>query len=194
MTPLKILLFSLFILSIEMPFAQSLSASMNICTDDFYKLDRKEKTIKSGTYFGLQSGRFYVLEYGWELQRKKKNGFLNSNTTAVYHGLNATYDLSRLNPVIGYDLGVWRRTGNLDFTYGLSAAVRTDLRQLRFGICPSIGIKVWQLHVQTGMYLLAPFYSLNDTFNSNTFFISARFLLVKNSIKKGAQKPLIQKS
>jgi hypothetical protein len=49
-----------------------------------------------------------------------------------------------------------------------------------------VGIKVWQLHVQTGMYVLAPFYALDNTsFNSNTFFISARFLLVKNKTKKG---------
>ncbi len=191
---MKYLLSFLFILCLDLAFSQSMSTKLDLSSRDFLDLDRKEKTIKSGTYFGLQSGRFYVLEYGWELQRKKKNSFLNSNTIAFHHGVNLTYDFSRLNPIIGYDLGLWRRTGNFDFTYGLSAAVRTDLRQLRFGICPSIGIKVWQLHVQTGMYLLAPFYSLNDTFNSNTFFISARFLLVKNSIKKGAQKPLIQKS
>ena len=150
-------------------------------------LDKKQKSFKSGTYFGLQSGRFYVLEYGWELQRKSKNGMLRSNTTAVHHGFNATFDFSRLNPVLGYDLGFWSRTGNFDLTYGLSAAVRTDLKQLRFGVCPSVGIKVWQLHVQTGMYLLAPFYSLdNTTFNSNSFFISARFLVVKHKTKKGA--------
>ena len=149
-------------------------------------LDKKQKSFKSGTYFGLQSGRFYVLEYGWELQRKSKNGMLRSNTTAVHHGYNATFDFSRLNPVLGYDLGFWSRTGNFDLTYGLSAAVRTDLKQLRFGVCPSVGIKVWQLHVQTGMYLLAPFYSLdNTTFNSNSFFISARFLVVKHKTKKG---------
>ena len=90
------------------------------------------------------------------------------------------------NPVLGYDIGLWRRTGNFDLTYGLSAAVRTDLKQLRFGVCPSIGVKLWQLHVQTGMYVLAPFYALDNTsFNANTFFISARFLLVKNKTKKG---------
>ncbi|MEY4351072.1 MAG: hypothetical protein RL078_1139 [Bacteroidota bacterium] len=152
--------------------------------------DRKEKTIKSGTYFGLQSGRFYVLEYGWERQRKVKQGFLDHNTTALHHGLNVTYDFSRLNPVLGYDLGYWRRTGNFDLTYGLNAAIRTDLHQLRLGICPTIGIKVWQLHVQTGMYLMAPFYAFNNaTFNSNTFFISARFLLVKDKKERPASPP-----
>lgn len=149
-------------------------------------LDKKQKSFKSGPYFGLQSGRFYVLEYGWELQYKNKKGFLNANTTALHHGFNATFDFSRLNPVLGYDLGFWSRTGNFDLTYGLSAAVRTDLKQLRFGVCPSVGIKVWQLHVQTGMYLLAPFYSLdNTTFNSNSFYISARFVVIKRKTKKG---------
>jgi hypothetical protein len=146
----------------------------------------QQRTLKTGSYFGLQSGRFYVLEYGWELQYKNKKGLLNSNTTAFHHGFNATFDFSRLNPILGYDIGLWRRTGNFDLTYGLSATVRTDLKQLRFGVCPSVGIKVWQLHVQTGMYVLAPFYALDNTsFNSNTFFISARFLLVKNKTKKG---------
>jgi hypothetical protein len=153
-------------------------------------LPLEKQTIKSGTYFGLQSGRFYTFEYGWELQRKKQESFLKSNLLSVYHGFNATYDLSRLNPVLGYDIGFWRRTGNVDFTYGLSAAARTDLHQIRFGVCPSIGIKVWKLHVQTGMYLLTPFYALNNnTFNSNTFFISARFLIVKHKNKKGDSAP-----
>ena len=147
----------------------------------------KKRTLKSGPYFGLQSGRFYALEYGWELQRKTREDLVHSNTTAVHHGFNASFDFSRLNPILGYDIGFWSRTGNFDLTYGLSAAVRTDLKQLRFGLCPSVGIKVWQLHVQTGMYLLAPFYALDNTsFNSNTFFISARFLLVRNKKTKGA--------
>ena len=146
----------------------------------------KKRTLKSGPYFGLQSGRFYALEYGWELQRKTREDLVHSNTTAVHHGFNASFDFSRLNPILGYDIGFWSRTGNFDLTYGLSAAVRTDLKQLRFGVCPSVGIKVWQLHVQTGMYLLAPFYAFdNATFNSNTFFISARFLFVKHKTKKG---------
>ena len=147
----------------------------------------KKITIKSGPYFGLQSGRFYALEYGWELQRKTREDLVHSNTTAIHHGFNASFDFSRLNPILGYDIGFWSRTGNFDLTYGLSAAVRTDLKQLRFGVCPSIGIKVWQLHVQTGMYVLAPFYALdNSSFNSNTFFISARFLLVRHKKTKGA--------
>ena len=147
----------------------------------------KKRILKSGPYFGLQSGRFYALEYGWELERKTREDLVHSNTTAVHHGFNASYDFSRLNPILGYDIGFWSRTGNFDLTYGLSAAVRTDLKQLRFGVCPSVGIKVWQLHVQTGMYVLAPFYALdNTTFNSNTFFISARFLLVRNKKTKGA--------
>ena len=184
---MKYLLSFLFILCLDLAFSQSMSTKLDLSSRDFLDLDRKEKTITSGAYFGLQSGRFYVLEYGWELQRKKKNGFLNHNTIALHHGINLTYDFSRLNPLLGYDFGLWRRTGNFDFTYGLSAAVRTDLNQLRFGICPTIGIKVWQLHVQTGMYLLAPFYAINNTtFNSNTFFISARFLLVKNKIERPA--------
>lgn len=159
------------------------------------ELQATKKTIKSGTYFGLQSGRFYTLEYGWEIQRKKQENLLRSNTFALHHGLSATYDFSRLNPVLGYDFGAWRRTGNFELTYGMSAAVRTDLHQLRFGICPSVGIKVWQLHVQTGMYLLTPFYAFNNsTFNSNTFFISARLLLVKHTNKKGDSSPPLFKS
>ena len=190
---MKLLYFSLFFFCFEWAFSQSLNPVLSSATNNSLSLDRKEKTIKSGTYFGLQSGRFYAFEYGWELQRKKKIGFLDNNTVGLHHGINLTYDFSRLNPVIGYDLGLWRRTGNFDFTYGLNAAIRTDLHQFRIGVCPTIGIKVWQLHVQTGMYILAPFYAFNNTFNSNTFFISARFLLVKNSIKKGAEKPLQKK-
>jgi hypothetical protein len=178
---MKFLLSSFFIFCLGLVYAQGIVLSKSLVTRDFLNLERKERTIKSGTYYGLQSGRFYVFEYGWELQKKTRQDLIHSNTTAVHHGFNASFDFSRLNPILGYDLGFWSRTGNIDFTYGLNAAVRTDLKQLRFGVCPTIGIKVWQLHVQTGLYLLAPFYAINEnTFNSNTFFISARFLLVKN--------------
>lgn len=183
---MKLLHFSLFFFCFEWAFSQILNPVLSSASTNMLGLDRKEKTIKSGTYFGLQSGRFYAIEYGWELQRKKKNGFLDNNTVALHHGVNLTYDFSRLNPVLGYDIGLWRRTGNFDFTYGLNGAIRTDLNQFRVGVCPTIGIKVWQLHVQTGMYLLAPFYAFNNTFNSNTFFISARFLLVKKKMERPA--------
>lgn len=187
---MKVISSLVFLFLFQLVSAQSALLSAPITNSFDLPQDRKEKTIKSGTYFGLQSGRFYVLEYGWERQRKVKQGFLNHNTTALHHGLNVTYDFSKLNPVVGYDLGFWRRTGNFDLTYGLNAAIRTDLRQVRLGVCPTIGIKVWQLHVQTGMYLLAPFYALNDnTFNSNTFFISARFLLVQDKKERPTNPP-----
>ena len=174
---IKLILFGFFLTYV--------TTALAVYPDPFYP--PKKTTLKSGTYLGLQSGRFYALEYGWELQRKTREDLVHSNTTAIHHGFNASFDFSRLNPIVGYDIGFWSRTGNFDLTYGLSAAVRTDLKQLRFGVCPSVGIKVWQLHVQTGMYVLAPFYALDNTsFNSNTFFISARFLLVKHKKTKGA--------
>ena len=43
----------------------------------------KKRTLKAGPYFGLQSGRFYALEYGWELQRKTREDRVKRLDTAV---------------------------------------------------------------------------------------------------------------
>jgi hypothetical protein len=142
---------------------------------------KKPKTIvKTGPYIGVQSGRYYAGEVGAERQWKEGK-LMSPNTHALHFGVNYTYDFTRFNPVLGYDLGYWFRGSNVGMTFGGAICMRTDFQNYRFGISPTIGYKIWQLHIQTGYHLLYPFYVFdNNTFDSNTIFLSARFVLIND--------------
>lgn len=144
--------------------------------------DKKiEKTIiKTGPYFGVQSGLFYAGEVGME--RQWKQGKLISPTTNSFHfGVNYSYDFKSWKPILGYDMGYWFRKDNISLTYGITACVRTNFEQYRYGFSPVIGYKVWQIHLQTGYHFLFPMrHSADNYFQANTIFLSARFILVND--------------
>lgn len=143
---------------------------------------RKEPKVlvKSGPYLGIQSGRFYAAELGLERQWRRSEQLLESKTNALHMGVNYTYDFSHLNPVLGYDLGFWHKEATIGLTYGLNLCMRTNFDQYRMGICPTVGIKIMQFHIQTGYHILYPFTQNSQIFDSNTIFLSARFLWVNN--------------
>jgi hypothetical protein len=170
---MKILKLFLFIL-----FAQQLSAQG--------LLDRKEtkKVVKSGPYIGIQSGRFYAGEIGIERQWRRSEKLLASTTNALHMGVNYSYDFYHFNPILGYDLGFWHKENTVGLTYGINLCMRTNFDQYRVGICPTIGIKILQFHIQTGYHLLAPFNRNNASFDANTIFLSARLLIVNERERK----------
>jgi hypothetical protein len=149
-------------------------------------LDRKEpkKVVKSGPYIGIQSGRFYAGEVGVERQWKRSDKFLQSTTNALHMGVNYSYDFYHFNPILGYDLGFWHKEKTIGLTYGMNVCMRTNFDQYRVGICPTIGIKILQFHIQTGYHLLYPFNRDYASFDANTIFLSARFLIVNEREKK----------
>lgn len=149
--------------------------------------DRKssKKIVKTGPYFGIQSGIFYAGEIGIERQWKQGK-LISPNTHAMHFGANYTYDFYSWNPVLGYDIGYWYRGSNLGLTYGGSVCMRSNFQDYRFGIVPTIGYKVWQIHIQTGYHILYPFKRSDaNSFVTNTLFLSARFVLVNDrEVKK----------
>lgn len=149
-------------------------------------LERKEpkKVVKSGTYVGIQSGHFYAGEIGIERQWKRSDKFLESTTNALHLGVNYSYDFYHFNPILGYDLGFWHKENTVGLTYGLNACMRTNFDQYRVGVCPTIGLKVLQFHIQTGYHLLYPFNRNYASFDTNTLFLSVRYVLVNERKKK----------
>jgi len=149
-----------------------------------------EKTIvKTGPYFGVQSGRFYAGEIGME--RQWKQGKLKSpSTNALHFGVNYSYDFSNLNPILGYDIGYWFRKDNISMTLGGTLCARTNFEQYRFGFAPVVGYKVWQIHLQTGYQFLFPMRKSSiNYFPANNVFLSARFVLVnEREVKKKEKK------
>ena len=88
------------------------------------------------------------------------------------------------NPILGYDLGFWHKENTIGITYGMNVCMRTNFDQYRVGICPTIGIKILQFHIQTGYHLLYPFNRNYASFDANTIFLSARFLIVNERERK----------
>ena len=160
-----------------------------VCGQGFFDKmkDKKsnKKIIKTGPYFGIQSGIFYAGEFGVERQWKQGK-LISPNTHAFHFGVNYSYDFSRWNPVLGYDIGYWFRKSNVGLTWGGSLCMRSNFQDYRFGVVPTIGYKVWQVHIQTGYHILYPFKSSDpNSFVSNTLFLSARFVLVNDrDVKK----------
>ena len=134
--------------------------------------------VKNGPYFGLQKGKFIVVGIGGERQWKDLQ-FRKPKTHALNIGFN--YDFS--NNVLGYDLGYWYKPSNIGLTYGAALLLRSDFTNTKLGFAPVIGYKIWQLHVQTGYQFLLK--TKSTSFETNTLFISLRFVLINNTkIKK----------
>ena len=144
---------------------------------------KKSRVVRSGTFFGVQTGRFWVGEIGIERQSKQLK-IKKPNTQALFFALN--YDLD--NRVIGSDIGYWFKTSNLGFSYGLKGVIKSDFSSFKYGFAPTIGYKVLQLHVTTGYQFLLP-NRRSSAFDLNYLFLSVKFLLVNDlDIKKRRKK------
>ena len=144
--------------------------------------NKKGRIVRSGTFFGVQTGKFWVGEIGVERQSKQLK-IKKPNTQALFFALN--YDID--NAVIGSDIGYWFKTSNLGFSYGLKGVLKSDFSSFKYGFAPTIGYKVLQLHVNTGYHFLIP-NRRTDTFDLNYLFLSVRFLLVNDLEVKRKRK------
>lgn len=127
---------------------------------------------RSGPYIGLQNGKYFVPEFGYEMQWNQAR-LRKPRTHAAHMGFNYNF---RYN-ILGYDAGYWYKVGRLDLTYGANLAFRTNFDDNAFGIAPVIGFKFWQLHLQTGYYFLT---RPAKDFETNTFFVSLRYVFINN--------------
>ena len=135
------------------------------------KLDMPNlKVRKSGPYIGVQRGKYWMGELGAEFQWKQVK-LATAITQSIHTGIN--YDF-RQN-ILGYDLGYWIKPSRLGLTYGGNLIFRSDFTQNRVGFAPVIGYKLFGFHLQTGYNFLIQPHSFKNT---NTFFISLRFVLI----------------
>lgn len=128
--------------------------------------------IKTGPYFGLQQGKYLVPELGVERQWQQIK-LKSPMTHAAHMGFN--YNLKY--KVLGYDIGYWFKTHRIGLTYGANISLRTDFESTSIGLTPVLGFKFWQIHAQTGYHFLT---RPAVAFETNTFFISARFVLIND--------------
>lgn len=131
----------------------------------------KVKVTKTGAYFGCQFGSYTVPEFGGERQWQRVR-LNNPITHSIHSGINFNFRYK----VLGFDIGYWYKPNRLGLTYGANLVYRTDFTYNRIGLAPVVGYKFWQLHVQAGYHLLTP----QHTFETNTLFISLRFVMIND--------------
>lgn len=127
----------------------------------------KIKIRKTGPYFGLQRGKYLILEGGVEHLWKKVE-----LRDAVNHAVNAGFNYNFMYNILGYDMGYWVKPHRVALTYGANLVFRTNFDTHIIGLAPVIGFKFWLLHLQTGYHFL-PGKPKRD-FETNTFFVSLR--------------------
>jgi len=95
----------------------------------------------------------------------------SATTQSIHTGFN--YDFQQ--NILGYNLGYWIKPSRLGLTYGGNLIFRSDFSQNRVGFAPVIGYKLFGFHLQTGYNFLT---HSNSFKNTNTFFVSLRFILI----------------
>lgn len=127
---------------------------------------------KTGPYLGLQAGKYYVPEFGTEIQWKRIK-LDDPKTHALHTGFNYNFKYN----ILGYDLGYWHRPNRVGLTYGANLVYRTDFTHNHMGGVPVVGYKIFQLHLQTGYHFLFPD---KVNYETNRFFVSLRWVIIND--------------
>lgn len=141
-------------------------------TNPFKKKGLDVTVIKTGPYFGLQRGKYTILELGVERQWKNIK-LKTAKTQALHMGFNYNFKYN----VLGYDIGYWNKPSRIGLTYGGNLVMRTDFDETRIGIAPVLGYKLYGFHLQTGYHFLTP---ATDFIETNRFFVSLRFVWIND--------------
>jgi len=126
---------------------------------------------KTGPYVGLQRGKYTVLELGAERQYKQIK-LKTARTHAFHMGFSYNFKYN----VLGYEAGYWIKPSRIGLTFGANLVFRTDFDRSRIGIAPVVGYKLFGFHLQTGYHFLTG----SNSFETNTFFVSLRFVLIRD--------------
>jgi len=133
---------------------------------------KKLYVLKSGSYIGLQQGKYQAIEFGQELQWKR----IKLKNSRAYAG-NFGFDYDFKERVIGFKTGFWFKKGKFNLTYGVNGVYRSNFSKNRIGGGPVIGFKIIGLHLQTGYNFLTE--SVNFT-NTNQLYISLRYVFISS--------------
>lgn len=133
---------------------------------------KKLYVLKSGSYIGLQQGKYQAIEFGQELQWKR----IKLKNSRAYAG-NFGFDYDFKERIIGFKTGLWFKKGKFNLTYGVNAVFRSNFSEERYGIGPAIGFKILGFHLQTGYNFLSKSTNFNNT---DKLYISLRFIFINS--------------
>ena len=107
---------------------------------------RKLYQRNTGMILGLQKGKYTNLELGGEAHWRKI-----SLLKPYIYGATANLEYNFEENVLGYKAGLWMKRGRINLTYGANVNYYTDFNDgNRFGFGPSIGFRLFGLHLVNG--------------------------------------------
>jgi len=148
--------------------------------DDAFNLKiKKREIVKTGTFLGLERGKYFTMNFGAERQWKTVK-LVNPRTSA----LNLQFDYNLIQNTIGMQTGAWTKTGRMSITYGARLFWRTDFSDNhQVGFAPNVGYKISNAHFQLGVNIAR---TPDFQFIGNVFYASLRWVFVQSrSVKKG---------
>ena len=146
--------------------------------DDAFNLKKKRVIQKTGTFLGLEKGKYLTLNFG--VERQLQHIKLVKPITRAF---NLQFDYNLFQNTMGLQTGVWQKTGRMNITYGARLFWRTDFSDHhQVGFAPNVGYKIAQAHFQLGVNIAR---SPNFDFIGNVFYASLRWVFIQSrTIKK----------
>ena len=128
-----------------------------------------------GAIIGIQRGRTTAFEMGGEMHWRK----IGLRKPHIW-GATANMEYSFGEHLVGYKAGVWRKQGRVNLTYGANLAYFNDFNGgHQFGIGPSVGFRLFGLHLVNGINILTGNMEKDKTAASstgaNTLYMSLRY-------------------
>jgi hypothetical protein len=121
-----------------------------------------------GAIVGLQRGNVTSVEFGAEMHWRKIA--FRKPTIA---GATANLEYNFGHHVLGYKMGMWKKTGRVNLTYGGNLVYFTNFNGLqRYGLGPAVGFRFAGLHLVNGYNILLGDKELDDV---NKLYMSLRY-------------------
>lgn len=128
-----------------------------------------------GAIISIQRGRITAFEMGGEMHWRK----IGLRKPRIW-GATANIEYSFGQHLVGYKAGVWRKQGRVNLTYGANLAYFNNFNGgHQFGIGPSVGFRLFGLHLINGINILAGNMdkdkSSTASMGANTLYMSLRY-------------------
>lgn len=128
-----------------------------------------------GAILGIQRGHTTAIEMGAEMHWRK----IGLRKPHIW-GATANMEYSFGEHLAGYKVGVWRKQGRVNLTYGANLAYFNDFEGgQQFGFGPSVGFRLFGLHLVNGINILTGNIDRDKTATANaganTLYMSLRY-------------------
>lgn len=142
----------------------------NSTNTEFTYAPPKKKLLQRnhGVILGLQRGVVTAIEMGVEAHWRKLS---LRDPRIVGATANLNYNFGK--HVVGYQAGMWMKTGRINLTYGGNVVYYSNFKGLsRYGLGPAVGFRLAGFHLINGYNFLAGDKEMDG---ANTLYMSLRY-------------------